>query len=79
MEWVLCSALFPRPLRFAPLDGVLDQFGGVAEVQFLFDVGAMGFDSLDAEVKFFGDLPSAVALADETEHFELPIAQVFDR
>ena len=66
-------------LRFAPLDGVLDEFRGVAEVEFLFNVGAVGFDCFDAEVEFFGDLARAVTLADQAENFEFAVAEVFDR
>src|SRR5581483_8142998 len=60
---------------FAHLDRAMHQFGGVFEVEFFLDVGPVGLNGLDAEVKLFGDLAGAAALADEAENFEFTVAK----
>src|SRR3569833_1017820 len=48
-------------LRLSPLNGVLDQLGGVLEIELLFDVRAGGLDGFNAEVKFLRDLARSMA------------------
>src|ERR1700676_562666 len=48
-------------LGFLPqrrLDGVLHQLPGVLQREFFFEVALVGFNSLDTQMKFFGDLAS---------------------
>ena len=55
------------------LDGVLHQLAGILQRKFFLQMTLVGFDGLDAEMKFFGDLARTVAFADQVKHFQLPI------
>ena len=54
-------------LRFGPSHGFADEGGGVADLQLLFEMGAVGFHGLDAEVEATGDFARAEALADDDD------------
>ena len=75
---VLSGATSCRFLVHAPLNRVLHEFTGAAEGQLFLDVRLVGFDSLHADVQFFGDLTCPVTFSDQTKHFPLAIAQVGD-
>src|ERR1039458_7495406 len=53
-------------------DGVENQLGDSAQVQLLHDVGAVGFDGIDAEIEQGGDFLARLALGDELQ--DLPFA-----
>src|SRR5689334_11293958 len=55
---------------FDPAGGVADEFGGGAEIEFFFDVAAVGVDGFEAEMEMFGDGVTVFALAKELENFE---------
>src|SRR5271170_2640896 len=57
------------------LDRVLDQLASAAQGQLVFDMGLIGFHSLDAEVEALGDLAGATSLADQAEDLELPVGE----
>jgi len=54
----------PRILPLDPTGGKRDQFGHGPEIELLFDVRAMGFDGLGAQMEFLRDLDGAFASAD---------------
>src|SRR5665213_1168290 len=56
----------------------MHQLRRVLKIQLLLDVSAMGFNRLDAQVKFLGDGPRAVSLADQAEDFQFAVAQFLD-
>src|SRR5436189_6184668 len=58
-----------------PLHGCAHQLGRVAEIEFLLDVRAMGFNRAEAEVKFLSDLARGAALTHQLEDLELTIAE----
>jgi len=60
-------------------DGLLEQFGAAFEVQLLFQVFAIGFDGLDAQAKFAGDLAGGETVANQLEDLQFPVAQSFNR
>ena len=51
-------------LRLDPAGGKRDQLGHGLEIELLFDVRAMSFDGLGAQMKFLRHLDSASASAD---------------
>ena len=72
------SSILLRAPGLDPLDGVAGEGWGVAELEFFFDVLAMDFDGLHAEVKLLSDLAGAFALADELENFEFAVGQLLN-
>ena len=62
-----------------PLDRVLHQFARILQRQLVLDVGLVGLHGLDAEVQFFGDLPRAVAFADQAEDFQFAVGKICQR
>src|SRR4051812_36243884 len=72
----LCSG---RGFVVDPVESVLDQFGGILEVELALDVLAVGFNSADAQMEFPGDLASAATFPDHAKNFELAVGEAFDR
>src|ERR1051326_816346 len=66
-------------LGLHPAHSEANQFRGGVHLQFGFDVHAMHFDGLDAQVQLLGNLPGAFALADELKDFKLAVRQILDR
>src|SRR4051812_43400507 len=62
-----------------PVESVLDEFGGILEVELALDVLAVGFHRADAQMEFPGDLASAAALPDHAKNLELAVREAFDR
>ena len=58
-----------------PQHGAAGELGGRADIQFAFDVLAMRFDGVHADVQTPGDFVGGVSLADHPEDLELPVAQ----
>ena len=58
----MSSAIRIRPL--GPAHGILDQFGGGGEIEFLFNLFTVMLDGLDAEMKCARDLAGGLPLAD---------------
>jgi hypothetical protein len=58
---------------------MVDKFARAAEVQFLLDVGAMGFNRFNAQMQFLSDGPGAMTLADQIENLQFAITQALDR
>ncbi len=48
----------------------MDEFGGIFEAEFFFDVGAVGIGGFEADGEFLGDGAVVFALAGEAEDFE---------
>jgi hypothetical protein len=67
-----------RPVRFDPSCREGDEFGGVPDVELLFDVNPMRLHGLRADVELIRDGARFPPLPDELENFQLPIAQPFD-
>ena len=61
-----------------PVEGVLDEFGRVLEVEFAFDVFAIGLDGAHAQMQFGGDLAGAPPFADQAKNFQFPVGQILD-
>lgn len=59
--------------RLDPLGGVMDQFGGMVQAQFVFDVFTVGFDGLKAQIQVIGDPSAAQSLTDQPENVQLTI------
>ncbi len=57
------------------LNGDAEQLGAGLNLQLLLDVGTVGFHGLNRDVKRFGDLANANALAQELEDLQLAIGQ----
>ena len=53
----------------APADGEENEFGNAAQIELFHDVGAMGFDGVDAEIQKVGDVFVGFAFGDELEDF----------
>src|SRR5205085_170935 len=64
---------------FDPAARVLEELGGVGQVELLLQLGLVGLDGLDAQVQVAGDLAGALSEADHLEDLELPVAQAADR
>jgi hypothetical protein len=62
-----------------PADGVADEFGHGLELEFDFDVGAMDFHGLGADVQAGRQFFCAQPLAYQLKDFKFPICQLFDR
>ena len=62
-----------------PMKRVLNQFGGVAQVQLALDVFAIRFHCTHAQVQFGGDLTRAAPFANQPEDFELAVGQILNR
>lgn len=60
------------------MNGVLGQLRGRFKVELFLDVGFVGLDGFDAEVKALGDLAGGEAVADHVKHFQFSIAQVIE-
>ncbi len=76
-EWAGIQSLPPGscfvPAAFHPLYGVAHQLGAVAEAEFFFDVGAVGFDGAGADAHLGGDVLGGAAGADEFQHLQLAV------
>ena len=59
-------------------DGVLDEFRAVVEVEFLHEVGAVGFDGFDGDDELFGDLAVGEAVGDEGEDFAFAFGEAVE-
>src|SRR4051812_31361676 len=57
-------------LRFHPAHGMADQRSDILQFQLFLNVTAVHIDGLGAEMKLFGDVARALALADQLKHFE---------
>ena len=58
---------------------MMEQAGGVLQLQLLLDAPAVDIHGLRAEVQRLGDLLRALAAAQQLEDFKLPIGKLFDR
>ena len=58
-----------------PSDGVLEQFGGVVELELLLDVLAMRFHRLDAQIELVGYLLISVTHSQKPKHFSFPLTE----
>ena len=67
------SGLSACLLRLHPADGGADEFRRRFQGKFFFDVSAMDFDGLDAQMELRGDFTSAFPFADELEDFEFAV------
>ncbi len=61
-----------------PMESRTNQFHTVIQLQFLFDVGSVGIDRIDAEMEFGGDLPRFATVTDQLENLPLPMTQLLD-
>ncbi len=59
----------------ALLDGILDQFGDIVNVQLLHDVSPMRLHGFHADEKLLGHLAIGKAFRDELQHFSFPVGQ----
>lgn len=66
-------------MRLYPAHCEPDQFRRGPDVELLFDVHAMDFDGLGADVEPGRNLFRSQAAANELEDFELTIGQLLDR
>lgn len=61
------------------MDRVLNQFGGVLQVELFLDVRPVRFDRFNAQVKFLRNLPGCASLPNERKHFQFAITQILQR
>ena len=54
---------------------MLHQLASAPQRQLFFDMSLVGFDGLDAEVQFLGNLARAAAFTDQAEYLELTIGK----
>ena len=62
-----------------PAHGVLDQFGGGGEIEFLFNLFTVMLDGLDAEMKCARDLAGGLPLADQMQDLAFAIRETLQR
>src|SRR5688572_2506825 len=67
-----------RGIALHPTHGEMDEFARGGELKLALDVEAMDFDSLDAEVQFFRNVPRIFAVADQLEDFKLAIGEALN-
>src|ERR1700676_5582788 len=65
-------------LIHVPLNRVLHQFSGATQRKLFLNVRLIGFNGLDAEMQFFGDLSGSVTFSNQSEHLEFPVTQTSD-
>src|ERR1700722_2968292 len=66
-------------LSVVPADCLAQKLGGVGELKLLLDAGAIGLHRFDADIQRLCDAPSLVALAEQAEDLQFPVAQLLDR
>ena len=62
-----------------PLHGIPYQCDRVVELEFLFDVGAVGLHGLDAHTQRCRDVSCALPCTDQPKHFQFAITQPLER
>src|SRR5437660_6308391 len=67
-----------RLARVQPLNGEARDFARVFQIKFVFDMRAVGFHRLGAEMQQLGDLTDFLAFADQFQNFKFAIAQSLD-
>src|SRR6266700_4769410 len=68
-----------RAARVETLEGEARDFARVFQIKFVFDMRAVGFHRLGAEMQQLRDLTDFLAFADEFQNFKFAIAQSLDR
>lgn len=58
-----------------PLRGVMDQFHGIAQMQLVLDIVAVGFDGFEAQTERFGNFSSALSSAKHSKYLQLAIGE----
>ena len=66
-----------RLLGDRPLNRVLDQLASVFQRHLLFDVGLIRLHRLDTQVQLLGNLTRPMPFADQPEHLQFPVGEVF--
>src|SRR6185437_17122193 len=59
----------------SPAHGVAHQAGGLVDLEFLHDAGAMRVRGLHAQAQYPGDLTGGLALGDELQHLALAVCE----
>ena len=69
------SAEVGSSLLSGPASSVVDQFGGIAQAEFLPNVHAVRVHSLDAQMQNVGNIMRFFSLPKETIHLEFAVRQ----
>src|SRR5271156_5985991 len=68
------SRWFRPVLIFLPADGFAHQFVDVGQVELFLDAGGIALDGFEADMQVLGNLPRAVAGAQQLKDLQFPVA-----